>query len=87
MAQQPLVGPPHYRGFTTLGMTPLDEWLALRRNLYLTTHTVPKRQTSIPPSGIRPHSPSKQAASDPLLRPRGHWDINSKCNFVVQIPA
>jgi hypothetical protein len=36
--------PAYYRGFTitlrhtTLGKTPLDEWSARRRNLYLTTH-------------------------------------------------
>jgi hypothetical protein len=24
--------------------------------------------------GIRTHSPSKRAAADPRLRPRGHWD-------------
>ena len=26
------------------------------------------------PSGIRIHNPSKRAAADPPLRPRGHWD-------------
>jgi len=32
-------GRPHYRGFTiTLGNSPLDEWSARRRELYLTTH-------------------------------------------------
>ena len=48
MAQQPPSGPepPHCRGFTitprhtTVGRTPLDEWSARRRDLYLTTqHT------------------------------------------------
>jgi hypothetical protein len=24
--------------------------------------------------GIRTHNPSKRAAADPRLRPRGHWD-------------
>jgi hypothetical protein len=24
--------------------------------------------------GIRTHDPSKRAAADPRLRPRGHWD-------------
>jgi len=43
-------GPPHYRGFTitlrhtTRCRTPLDEWSARRRNLYLTTHNTYKRQ-------------------------------------------
>jgi len=26
------------------------------------------------PGGIRTRNPSKQAAADPRLRPRGHWD-------------
>jgi hypothetical protein len=53
VAQQPTVGrgPPHYRGstitlrHTTLGRTPLDEWSARRRDLYLTTHNTHDRQT------------------------------------------
>jgi len=45
--------PPHDRGFmitlrhTTLGRTPLDEWSARRRDLYLTTHNTCKRQASM----------------------------------------
>jgi hypothetical protein len=47
-------GPPHCRGFTitlrhtTLGRTPLGEWSARHRDLYLTTHNTHKRQTSMP---------------------------------------
>ena len=50
-------GSPHYRGFTitlrhtTLGMTPLDEWSAWRRDLYLTGHNTHNRQTSMTPAG------------------------------------
>jgi hypothetical protein len=50
--------PPHYQGFTitlrhtTLGRTPLYEWSARRRDLYLTTHNTHNRQTSIPPAGF-----------------------------------
>jgi hypothetical protein len=33
---------------TTLGRTPLDEWAARRRDLYLTTNNNHKRQTSMP---------------------------------------
>jgi hypothetical protein len=53
-------GHPHYRGFTitlrhtTLGRTPLDEWSARRRDLYLTTHNTHKRQTSMLPAGSEP---------------------------------
>jgi len=46
-------GSPQCRGFTialrntTLGMTPLDEWSARRRGLYLTTRNTHRRQTSM----------------------------------------
>ena len=39
---------------TTVGRTPLDEWSARRRDLYLTTHNNHNRQTSLPPVGIEP---------------------------------
>ena len=45
-------GPPHSRRFldhtqwrTTVGRTPLDEWSARRRDLYLTTHKTHNRHT------------------------------------------
>ena len=37
-----------------VGRTPLDEWSARRRDLYLTTHNTLKRQTSMPPVGFEP---------------------------------
>ena len=39
---------------TTVGRTPLDEWWARRRDLYLTTHDTHNRQTSMPPVGFEP---------------------------------
>jgi len=39
---------------TTVGRTPLDEWSARRRDLYLTTHNSHKRQTSMLPVGFEP---------------------------------
>ena len=53
---------PHSWGFfldynqqrTTVGRTPLDEWSARRRDLYLTTHNSHNRQTSMPPVGFEP---------------------------------
>ena len=51
-------GPLHYRGFTiilrhtTLDGTPLDEWSAHRRDLYLTTRNICKRQTATTPAGF-----------------------------------
>jgi len=37
---------------TTLGRTPLDEWSARRRDLYLTTHNTHNTQTSVSPVGF-----------------------------------
>jgi hypothetical protein len=37
------------------------------------------------PGGIRTHNPSKRAAADPPLRPRDHWDRDSKTYTYVFI--
>jgi len=71
MARQPLVGqgPPPCRGFTitlrhtTIGRTSLNEWLAPRRDLYLMTHNIQKRDIYAA-DGIRTHNSSKRAAAD-----------------------
>jgi hypothetical protein len=71
---------PHYRGFTitlrhtTFGTTPLNEWSAWRRDLYLTTHNTYKRQTSTPPAGFEPANPASERPQTHTLRQRGHWD-------------
>jgi len=44
----------HTQRRTTVGRTPLDEWSARCRDLYLTTHNTHNRQTSIPPVGFEP---------------------------------
>jgi hypothetical protein len=44
----------HTQTHTTVGRTPLDEGSARRRDLYLTTQTLYKRQTSVPPVGFEP---------------------------------
>ena len=38
----------------TVGRTPMDEWSSSRRDLYLTTHNIHNRQTSMPPVGFEP---------------------------------
>ena len=38
----------------TVGRTPLGEWSARRRDLYLITHNTHSRQTSMPPVGFEP---------------------------------
>jgi hypothetical protein len=48
----------HPFGHTTIGRTPLDEWSARRRDLYLTTHNTHKRQTSRLPAGFEPAIPA-----------------------------
>ena len=45
---------------TTLGRTPLDKWLALRRDLYLTTHNTHSRQTSMPPARLKHPIPASE---------------------------
>ena len=52
--------PPRLWGFyitqrrTTVGRTPLEEWSARRRDLYLTTHNIHNRHTSMSPMGFEP---------------------------------
>jgi len=44
----------HTQRRTTVGRTPLDEWSARRRDLYLTTHNTHNRQTPMSPVGFEP---------------------------------
>jgi len=44
----------HTQRRITVGRTPLDEWSARRRDLYLTTHNTHNRQTSMPLVGFEP---------------------------------
>jgi hypothetical protein len=76
MAQQPLGGQGllSFRGFTithfrhtTLCRTPLDEWSARRRDLYLTTHNTYKRQTSMLPAGFEPTIPVSERPQTHVL--------------------
>jgi hypothetical protein len=60
---------------TTLGRTPLDEWSAWRRDLYLTTHNPHKRQTSMPPEGFEHIIPASERPQIHALRQRGRWDL------------
>ena len=64
----------HTQRRTTVGRTPLDEWSARRRDLYLTTHNTHNRQTSMPSVGFEPTISAGGAAADLRLRPHGYWD-------------
>ena len=44
----------HTQRRSTVGRTPLDEWTARRRDLYLTAHDTHNRQISMPPVGFEP---------------------------------
>ena len=44
----------HTQRRSTVGRTPLDEWSARRRDLYLTTHDTHNRKISKPPVGFEP---------------------------------
>jgi hypothetical protein len=65
----------HTQRRTTVGRTPMDEWPARRRDLYLTTHNT-QQQTNIHASGgIQTHDLSRRAGAGLLrLRLRAHWD-------------
>ena len=47
-------------GHTALGTTPLDEWSARRRDLYLTTHNTFKIKTFMFPAGFEPTVPTRE---------------------------
>jgi hypothetical protein len=65
----------------TLGRTPLYEGSSRRRDLYLTTHNIHKRQTSLPPAGFEPAIRASERLQNQLLQDsiskhekwRGHW--------------
>jgi hypothetical protein len=48
----------HTQTHTTVGRTPLDEGSASRRDLYLATQTLYRRQTSMPPVRFEPTVPA-----------------------------
>ena len=50
----------HTQRRTTVGRTPLDEWSARHRDLYLTTHNTHNRETSMHPVGLEPIIPASE---------------------------
>jgi hypothetical protein len=70
----------HTQRRATVGRTPLDEWSACRRDLYLTTHNTHNRHPC--PGGIRTHDLSRRAAVDLRLSSRGHWDRRYESVYV-----
>ena len=62
----------HTQRCSTVGRTPLDEWSARHRELYLTTHDTHNRQISMPPVGFEP----KISAGERLQAAHLHLFIN-----------
>jgi len=63
IVQQPLLGHSLFLSRLhidtyTFPSTPLDDWSAWRRGLYLTTHNIHKKQTSMLPAGLEPEIPA-----------------------------
>ena len=69
----------HTQRRSKVGRTPLYEWSARRRDLYLTTHDTHNRQISMPPVGFEPKiSAGERPQAAHLLRslvriPLGAW--------------
>jgi len=59
----------------TLGASPLDEWWARCRELYLTTRNIHKRQTFISPAGFEPTIPANERTQTHALN-RGATGIS-----------
>ena len=77
----------HIQQRNTVGRTPLDEWSARRRDLYLTTHDTHNRQISMPPVGFEPTiSAGEGQGCSPAeimgLNPTGGMDICCECRVL-----
>ena len=79
----------HTQRRTTVGRSPLDEWSARRRDLYLTTHNTHNRHLSMPPAGFEPTIPAGERpqtyASDHAATGTGECLYTIYINFSHQI--
>jgi hypothetical protein len=67
----------HKQQRTTVGRTPLDEWSARRKDLYLTTHDTHNRQISMPLVGFKAKISACGSSPAEILgsNPTGGMDI------------
>jgi hypothetical protein len=81
----------HTQTQTTVDRTPLDEGSARRRNLYLTTHSTHKRQTSMRPVGFEPTIPAgarpQTYALDRAATGIGLWNCSPKLTRSYYYPC
>ena len=78
----------HTQRRSTVGRTPLDEWAARRRDLYLTTHDTHNRQISMPPVGFEPTiSAGERPQTARLLRVKlfSVWQFFRIFNYIRSI--
>jgi hypothetical protein len=72
----------HIQRRTTLSRTPLDEWSARCKDLYVKTHNTHSRQTSMPPPGFEPTISAGERlqtyALDRAATGTGNMKINSQ---------
>jgi hypothetical protein len=88
--------PPHCSGFeitlrhTALGRTPLDEWSARRREVYVTSNNTHKKQATVPPAGFEPTVPPRERLQthtlDRVANGTGEFNYRSS-NLSVRRPA
>ena len=64
---------PHAVGFLRTSDRPVAE-IPAWHHTHTHTHKHTQETDTHDPGGIRTRSPGKRAATDPRLRPRGHWD-------------
>jgi hypothetical protein len=72
----------HTQWRITVGRTPLDEWSARRRDIYLPTHNTDNRQTSMPPVGFEPTISASERPQTYVLGPTGTGDWLYCCDIL-----
>ena len=65
----------HTQRRTTVGRTPLDEWSARRRDLYLTIHNTHNGQTSMPQVGFEPAVSASERTQTYALDRAATWTV------------
>jgi hypothetical protein len=78
--------PSHSIWHTLFGRTPLDEWSARYRDLYLITHNTHKRQTSMPPPGFELKIPTNDQPQAHALD-RAATEIGNFCGSITKESA
>jgi hypothetical protein len=74
----------HTQRRITFGRTPLDEWSARLKDLYLTTHNTHNRQTYMPPAGFE-HTISAGAQSYTYAKNRAATETGMSQNTKIKL--